>query len=264
MFFFFLQYFPIKFIDATKDVPLKKFLDSYYGRATSKKFQFRRKLDFIQKWSDQIESVKMEFKIPVFAFMGDDKRDNVLAKVPKEMSIDGFQTRKFLKQAIYSLNADQVTIDNLNAKICAEIDFKLNKNDAIAIIESFNKWEKRPSDAELFQKIQPFIGAMEAQHKILRTTLDKQLKDVIDLKKKLYTNWYAIHLKLNQLLKTSDHQMADFIIEENEQLFGMTFTMNGQFIISLGNLLNELKKFNNQRIAWVEFLIGMRKTHKID
>lgn len=190
------------------------------------------------------------------------KRDKVLAKVPTTMHINGINTGEALKQATNNILADQVKINDLNARISAEIEFKLNSKDAAGFIDSFLNWEKKPADARIFHYCQPFIHAIETEHEQLSQRVDKQLNNTIDLKNVINTNQNTINTKCDNLLRSNNKRVSKKIIEEIERVLSTTFDVNDLYILALESLLYELRKFNDQRIVWMQFLIGQRKYYK--
>lgn len=244
-----------------KDLTFSLLLDKFYAKAAEIDIQLKPKLDFMLNISENVNEIDSKFQASQKKLLNYEQRVEVLGKVPKGMIIKGVKTRGYLCGKLAFINdAQNIKKLSLYSDIVSAIAFKpLNKYDK-EIGNSFEKWIQNPVDAEHIQRVMNHLEHMKSKYGELNKKFIEKIDVLLKVKTNIGTDMLGISKLFEKLLKTSnsEHALTKFLLEEIVTYTAKIFDQQIQTLKTLVEIRETLDKYNEQRVKWAEYLIGMR------
>lgn len=233
-------------------------MDTFCGKAAQKNFLFRPKIEHLFKIGDdnKLKAFKAQFEGDVKVFVDSTKRDQILAKIPKDLKIGGFNTHEFFQEGIDSILAGQTeTHNNYNAKILSLVN--LESIDDVDFVNAFTSWASvKVIDPKLATRVQENVPTMESDYKKLHDQFDQQVKlskAFIELFDKKVAE---AHKQFDNLINEKNPKAIEKILKDLEPALVRLFTQQAEIYLDLDNIIETLEAYNSQRVTWAKFLIG--------
>lgn len=229
-----------------EDVTFRTLLEKFYEKAASKGMILKPKLDFMLQISDHV--LITQFQTPV-EFLDETKHRAVGRRISKK--IKEFNKRHTRK------------IQHIIAKICSFMAFNSpNKYDDF--INAFKKWEDRPVDVKQLQQIKTVLNCMEEEFKKLKDKFKNYTDTAVRVKKNIQLDLGFAKSLLNNISKTKRSAVKASMKKELKPIVERLLHQQIKLIATLRNVILILFSYNEQRIIWAEFLIGMRNSPNVD
>ncbi|XP_031641046.1 uncharacterized protein LOC116352526 [Contarinia nasturtii] len=248
-------------IISAEHVTFERVVESFIAKAKVKKIKLNSTLDFMLQISENVVAFEYLCSKGMPAFITDEKKIEVLAKVPERMEINGINASAFLAKEISSINC---TLKTTFKQLCDNVIKGLNFNSPGVYDDtfdvSFNKWNDRPAKRADVERIQKHLKTMIEQHTKLKNKFDTYSQARFDTRIELgkQINYCREHFDL--LINTNNSEQATSIINSSilptlEQI--NEFKAAKQ--IHLREIQFTVSKYNQQRVAWAQFLIGTKE-----
>ncbi|XP_031637120.1 uncharacterized protein LOC116349709 isoform X2 [Contarinia nasturtii] len=242
--------------EENEDVTISGLMQILFQKANKKQVDLMTHLSFVAQPFPEfdIENVNavLNNDLKQFDFTAKDLAENV----PKTMVFKGTNGCDLLRKHMDLILNQQAAHLQLNQEIKAELEFNtLDKNDKL-FYDSYKQWienaidkqQMRSLDSKISFHILPvyvkFIGKFREELndiKMGRRSIDANIESINTMYNSLYFD------KTNEEIEHLSHAVIEMS------------PLYTKFVETLRKLKNFLKEFNNQRVAWVEYFIGMRK-----
>ncbi|XP_031627355.1 uncharacterized protein LOC116343445 [Contarinia nasturtii] len=254
----------VQFTNGNGSITFSKLLNTFCAKVANKNFLMRPKVEPLFKITTEanIKALKAKFSAAVVD-LDVSKKDQILAKIPKNMNIGGFNTHDFFEEGINAIVKGQTeTLKSLNAKILSQLNSE--SIDDVNFVNTFTKWATvLIIDPKLALRVQDNIPTMESDYKSLHDQFDEQVKISNELRKKFDKDFQAAVAQFNSILSEKNPKALEKILKELEPLIVKLFTQQGEIFHNLDTLSNVLEDYSSQRVAWAKFLIGMVDNHSL-
>ncbi|XP_031637984.1 uncharacterized protein LOC116350354 [Contarinia nasturtii] len=216
--------------------------------------------------SEKAANVKTEYR-SVAPFITKDMKLKVLAKVPKEMQIDGKNARRFLSREITSINSIRmINITKLNEEIITGLNFNSPSDYDNEFREpfdaSFNSWNETPVKKADLQRVEKHLKVMLAQHAKLEERFDRVVSTIANLIFRANAvQTIDCEISFDDIIDATDTEVITSII--NDRLLAKLNEMTqkqSELSVQLEDLKSIISRYNIQRTIWARFIIGTEKT----
>ncbi|XP_031623825.1 uncharacterized protein LOC116341098 [Contarinia nasturtii] len=248
-------------IISAEHVKFEQVVESFIAKAKVKKIKLNSTLDFMLQISEKVVAFEFLCSKGMPAFITNEKKIEVLAKVPERMEIHGINARAFFAKEFSSIN---FTLKTTFKQLCDNIIERLNFNSPGVYDDtfdvSFNKWNDRPAKSADVERIQKHWKTMIEQHKKLKNKFDTQTQAKMDTGIKLKTQLNDCRNYFNLLKNANTTERATSLI--NSRILATLEKINDFWEakkIHLADIQFTVSKYNQQRVAWAQFLIGTKE-----
>lgn len=155
---------------------------------------------------------------------------------------------------------DDVTEKYFNFR--SEIVHKMPKMvDNIDFDSSFKNWLRNPTNVDHMKKVKNTLGSMKTEYDQLHEKFKRELNEVNVERANIEKNVEAVNNLMEKFFHTKvNRQIADGLSGDLSNLVYGVETLRNSLIEKLKNVIKTLEEYNQKRIIWAEFLIGMRDT----
>lgn len=218
-------------------------------------------LDFLLTVPISIERMRNNFRMFHTTFVNKPMKDKLLKKVPPEGELDEIIYSWLLNQKIDTINqlhTNQISpvLNDIYTELAIQMPSKRNSK----FDESFKNWLENPTDSIHIQRIETDLNAMIIQYNQTLVTFNNELEASVDVSKGIVAEIKQANALFDKLLKQRDVNQAKVIVGEVSNILDKIPTRESVLIRNLRDVKSALYKYNNQRVIWAEFLIGMRET----
>lgn len=221
------------------------------------------KYGFMLWISDDDILIKDQLKEPPTKFSSAENVNQMLNMVPKGMTIDGKNGRYVLsKDIIDVINHQTEEIANLNREICSEMEIKLSERMDELFNRSYDQWILNAPNGNEGKRVKHSMYLIEFDHQILSDQFTKKIKTVNTLKVNITLSIAAFECALDKLLPSNDSRIAKKCFEDIVAATVKISSLQFKLLSALDEFKNVVVKYNNARVKWAEFIIGMRRTLK--
>lgn len=236
-------------------------LERFYVKAEEKNIKMRPNLDFMIKISDNIDEIKLHFEAPAKEYISNEKRNQFLKQIPKNLKINENDAQKLLFREISSINYVQTTrliFQNIN--ICGEIAFKPPHKYDKDLHEFFEQWVKNSISKKHVKRVKKQSKFMRLEYSELHDQFTEEMKMVDKIRANIEMDMTLASSLFEKLIEATDSNQIDKITIETESVLSKINSQQYDLIENLRNVSTTLNKYNRRRIVWEEVLIGMRKS----
>lgn len=239
-----------------ENVTISGLMAKLFEKAASKNIGLKEYLSFVvtpfPEDDYQAASAELEVHLKEFEFT----IDNLVEKVPETMMLGKLNVRTLLRQKMDSISKKKAAHLKLNQEIQAELSFdRLIQCDKL-FYDSCKQWFENSVDKHQMKFIDNKISfhILPVYTKFIKQ-FRQDLAAVILERRGVDTSIESVNSMYNSLYfeKTKEDvgELTQYIDELSAQLT--------KFLTTLEKLINVMKSFNNQRVIWVEYFIGIRK-----
>lgn len=247
-------------ISAMNKVTFIYLLQNIYDKAAFVNVPLKPKMDFLSSPLIAIDEIADKLNNHMKKYMESPKINQVCQKVSKNENI-----KKRINKKFNIINYEQtMIIKKTFRKISKNIDYVPSENDDQQFVERFNEWKEDIPDKQQIKKIKNELKTKEKNYRQLRKISDVLMKTVFQVLKSIETDKSTVNLLCNDILGEIHSENATKIAEK-------LVTQLDRIRINLLNLFQWLKnmeycllKYNIDRKAWADFLIGIREMPKCE
>ncbi|XP_031624090.1 uncharacterized protein LOC116341273 [Contarinia nasturtii] len=250
-----LSLFLVVQVVSTESITFASIVKKLYGQSKSLKSKF----DFMLKITKDIDAIKKKLeKMPRKAFLEHNTSEYILKHVPEDLQINGTDARQVLREKIDAINeGETISIKEIDDQICTRITFKSKGILDEAIEKSYKNWAKNPVDAHHLKQINLDYPTMKSKFDNWQKTFIDEMKaaDVLRDEIKAYFNG------ANSIFKTllnEPHNASETAEKYVDGILDGILVRHYRLIKKLESAADVLQKYNNERVIWTEFIIGMR------
>lgn len=227
-------------------------VNKYYGEVKTMK----PKLDFMLQITKNVNEIKKKFEVPVTDFIDNATRDKFLKTFSYE------DIRKFYQGNNDLFNNRQTEkVKVLNDEFCKELEFN-SPNKYENFSASYENWASKPIDAKRVKDSD--IKSIKTDFKTLQNKFNNYIDVVGKLKASNKADVGSINSLYNNIPKTRDSKTKAKMIKRLGTTTERLVSEQTELITNMRNAMVTLLNYNEQRITWAEFLIGMRDSPKSD
>lgn len=237
-------------INSEEDPTFFTILEIFYAKAE----HMKSKLDFMLNITDNINEHKDKLEVPENDFIETKPRDQAMRYIA------GGGTRSFLIKKSDLFNQRQTTIiPKLNEEICSFMAFKsVNKYDNF--IGSFEQWVHKSTDTKHVQQVENNLESMKSKFNEFHQKFNYFMITADKLRASIKTDIASVNSLYENLSKTRESKTVAQMTEKVEWITDIVVYEQTNLIATLRNVICVLFNYNEQRITWAEFLIGMRNS----
>lgn len=218
--------------------------------------------------TNNINRIKNKLEEPAKPLIDKANFEKLLSKIPESINtnnnteIEDNDARDFLENQLNEINeAMTEEMTKVCQKILAEIEFDLPTflNDT-EFFYSFEHWIKNPTDLKHVRMVAADLKVMSAQYETHNVIFNNEMKKINEIKFGFSALIKLANASFNKLLQTKHPNETNQFIEELRPILDRIYKQQTHLLDSHDNVLEILKKYNDQRMEWAEFLIGMKET----
>lgn len=225
-------------------------LDRFYAKAAKVQINLRPQLDFILKISDDMDEIQFRTKLDVLfkEFMNASRTKQVLEKVPVSMQAMGRNARGFLATRINAINKR------------SEIEYTSTIKYDNGFYKSFKNWDHNPVDQAHVQQVVNDIGIMRSKYDELHGPFIVEMNAIYGVDVNFASDIDLANSLFDRLLASTNALEIRKLVEDSLQVTIRMADRRKTRMTTLEHVRNILKDYNQWRIIWAEFIIGMRQT----
>lgn len=239
-------------------VTFSSIVKSFYGRAKNVKSNF----DFLLKITPNVDAINKALeKLPRKNFMGEKDINLIVQSVPEDAQLNGKSARTILREKIEEINANEAKKfkeleDSIRTRIAMKSQNIIDSN----IITSYQHWLKNSVDANHLKQIEIDYPEMKSQFEQWQKDFTAYMTTTDELRKEIKKKLDSSNAKALVIRTTFGNNADKQINEILNYILGKQSTLAE----NLKNAEKVLAKYNDERIKWAQFLIGMRATLNSD
>ncbi|XP_031625004.1 uncharacterized protein LOC116341839 [Contarinia nasturtii] len=209
--------------------------------------------------SNDFSNIELKLNAPLNPLLSNDKLEALVTKVPEGVKLKKTNVRDFLRSKIETFNNKQIENRNLLDQIWAEVTVDVSRRMDDLFLKSFVQWEKNSVDINHMKKVISNLTDAIVEFDEMNKVFGEQLEAADMARISIEEDISSSAMVFNKLLKKSK-LTTSIIIEEVVPIFSVIFQKLAEFesIIQKENALT--KEFNNRRIVWADYMIGVRET----
>lgn len=263
----------LKLIRGEENVTFSVLVSEFYAKMAEVNPFVNINLDFVLGISENIDKIKVNFGV-FNRFMSQERRNEIMEKVPSSLVINGKLARDLLQNNINFVDfGHMLDTMELNFDIYSEISYNLaNKNDKMnkCFNKSYKIWKHNPVDQKHMQQVAIDFESMELEYIRLRAVFEMKMNAKDEIKRNIETMIAAVDGMFDELLNVSKSKELDPNSTIQQMVMAIVRDLTEihkrrvEYMANLRNLRNILKDYNKSRVIWAEFLIGMRESLKSD
>lgn len=237
-------------------------MNKLYTKGDDIDTELRPKFNFILKGLSSINDlsdVEKKLKSPLNPLLSPEKLENLVKKVPEGTKLKKTNVRDFLRNEIGTFNDKQIELKNLVDEVWTEVIVDVSKRVDDLFLKSFAQWEKNSVDINHMENVLSNINDAMVEFNQLNEKFGRQLEAMHTSSVSIEKDISSSAMVFNKLLK-QPKLTPNIIIEKIVPITSVIFQKQARFesIIRKANALT--KEFNNRRMIWAEYVIGMRET----
>ncbi|XP_031622862.1 uncharacterized protein LOC116340482 [Contarinia nasturtii] len=254
----------VKSNNDTEGVTFASVVKKFYEKAMANgNVHMQHELDFIIKISNNADNLKNKFEPLVEEFMDKGKLKEVIKKLPNGQKINGVFVPVYFNEQFKLINSQRTSkIKDLVHKIDTEITLQPRHVKAKGYnYEKLNKyfveWKQKPKHVEV---VKNNIQSMETKYNTLKTEFDGEINAISQLIETIKTEVDSVNMsfgKLSQAQKTNDKMD---IFRESKPTIATISQNQSNLIELLHRTLKTLKAYNEYRIVWAEYIVGVKES----
>ncbi|XP_031624035.1 uncharacterized protein LOC116341232 [Contarinia nasturtii] len=233
-----------------KDVTCSTFLDQFYAKASKQGFDFRPRLSVILGITNDSKRIIKKCQAPIKEFVDHTK----LLRLQNTIGL--------LKHHIVKAYEKTIETRFLYDDIIRELEFKLPiKTDKI-FRKSYEKWEKDSEiDKSRLEFVNNTIGAMALDYSELHKGFKEHLEAADQTKVIVEKYFDSANTSFDTFLNiTPDTKNKKCIIWEVAKIILAIQKEQDQLLVHLESMKNILRVYNEQRLIFIEYIMGMRES----
>lgn len=216
---------------------------------------------FIVQFHEEIDTFITEILALDENLMDESEKEQVLAKVPENLNIDQIDAHFMLLHKIDYINIEiGEKIKSKTSAIRNATSFRCPSEypNRPYFEDSFRAWLQNPAKTAQIKRIRTDFYVMQKTYDALLKCFNEEIKAMREitagLKPKLEQ---ANHLFVN-LLESRDSKTAKEFIEQVIPILDEITRDKEDVFLNIENVQKILDYYNEQRLTWVEFLIGIK------
>lgn len=246
-----------------EDATFETLMFRFNEKSKDVKILINSQLDFMFMIDENINTTKYEIKMISMEILDDFSRWNLLSKVKSRWHKTRPDVHDTLRDEIQTINDKKKTLKEICDQICSEIDLMLPIKSDKEFGISFKNWNSNPANVEHIKRVQSELSSMKQKYLVLHETFNVQMKPLLEIIATIGSETEGAHSLFEKIVAAySPNKMLEDIEKLHPILKGIidVYTLNADLPQKLLNVRNALQSYNEQRIKWAEFVIGMRQT----
>lgn len=240
-------------------VKFSELLDTFYDKANDVKLPLEQRLNFILRLTNQYDDIKMQLSPFAKEFMSIEKKNKVVAKVPLQLKFKENNLRRLIISHIATINETQTKdIKKIYSYICAEFEYEISPE----YEDVFQQWRKSPANETHIRQVKSEIRDMAKTFTKFhdRFISDMHLVDEVRTKLKKFIN--LSKNCCNAILEAKTIDETTSLSFNAMSLLNEVIQLHTKLIEKIKQILSTLKLYNQQRVVFVNFLLGRISTLK--